>query len=335
MTAAPQQAEPTRKGEPVSLADMVAVTEQPSAREFFTLALIAKVAVVAALLIAFNYWQFPRLVGIWRHNSNWTHGFVIPLYSIYLLYVRRDELLSARRRACLPGLPLMVFAILFVIGSFVFIHTMWFCNLGMIALAFSVVLYLAGPAVIRITWLPILFLVFAMPIPEMIYTGIAVPLQELAAKFSTVALRIFGAQIDATASALTITTINGNIAPLTVAEACSGVRSLMAFMALGVAWAYLEQRPIWQRVALVVSAVPIAILCNVIRVTITCTMYIVERAELGKDFMHTFTGMLMLGPALIMFWGLSKLLERIFVEVEEDEDVSARSRQGVEEAGQV
>ena len=176
---------------------------------------------------------------------------------------------------------------------------------------------------IRITWLPIMYLVFAMKIPEMLYTSISVPLQELAAICSVIFLKVFGVTIDVSASALTIISISGQKHGLTVAETCSGVRSLMAYLALGVAWAYLEQRPIWQRVLLVLLAGPIAILCNVIRVAITCSMYVIDKPELGRDFMHTFTGILMLGPAVLMFWGLSKLLQNLFVEVDEQESVQA------------
>jgi exosortase len=159
----------------------------------------------------------------------------------------------------------------------------------------------------------------------MLYSQIALPLQNLAAKLSTVALRVMGSQIEVSASALTITSLAGQVHHLTVAEACSGVRSLMAFLALGVAWAYLEQRPIWQRVVLVLFAAPIAIFCNVIRVTTTCSMFVLDKPEMGQSFMHEVTGIVMLAPALAMFWGLSKLLEHLFVEVEvEDEQDGQR-----------
>jgi len=317
-----QQPDDGQQPEPAagSLADLVVATERVSIRSAFPPATLVKMAVMAALFVALNYWQFPRLVGIWRHSPNWSHGFVIPLFSLYLLYARRDELFAARRRTFLPGLPLMIISILFIVVSFAFIRTLWLCNLGMIALLLSMVLYLAGPEVIRITWLPILFLVFAMPIPEMLYSEIALPLQNLAATISTMTLQAMGAKIEVSASALTITSISGQIHHLTVAEACSGVRSLMAFLALGVAWAYLERRPMWQRVVLVIFAVPIAILCNVLRVTITCAMFVYDKPELGQNFMHEFTGMLMLIPALALFWGLGKLLDHLFVEVDVDTD---------------
>jgi len=73
---------------------------------------LARVAILAALFVAVNYWQLPTLIGKWRTDTNWSHGFLIPLFSIYLLYARWDELLAARRRVCLVGLPIMVLGLL-------------------------------------------------------------------------------------------------------------------------------------------------------------------------------------------------------------------------------
>ena len=81
--------------------------------------------------------------------------------------------------------------------------------------------------------------------------------------------------------------------------------------------AYLDYKPIWQRIILVLAAIPIAISCNVIRVSITCWMYYIDEPELGQDFMHHFTGILMLIPAFIMLWILSWIIQHIFIEEQE------------------
>ena len=181
-------------------------------------------------------------------------------------------------------------------------------------------LYLGGPGMTRLTWLPILFLIFALPIPDGLYTKIAYPLQLFAAKDSTAILKLCGVQIAATGSTLDITSRGGHYVPLRVAEACSGVRSLMMYMALSVAWAYLEDRPLWQRVILVLSAAPIAIVTNILRIIITCFMNYIDKPELGSDFMHEFTGLLMLPVAVGLFWLLGRLLNWFLVEVDEEDD---------------
>lgn len=147
-------------------------------------------------------------------------------------------------------------------------------------------------------------------------------------------------KLEATASGVVIDVIykGQRLEPaLDVAEACSGMRLLMAFLALGVAMAYLDDKPIWQRMVLVAAAIPIAILCNVIRVAITCWMYYIDRKELGEEFMHYFTGVLMLVPAFLMLWGLARLLralprffswlvDKLFVEVSDEDDGDGTER---------
>ncbi len=318
MTDSEQHVNTGESPKAASLVDLVGRPRFAAQPESFPVSALIKIGVIAVLFAGMNWWQFKDLIMKWR-DPNWSHGFIIPLFSLYLLYARRDELFAARRRVCVWALLLVILSIIFIILSYYPIRTYWLAQLSMVALLCSLVWYLAGGEVVRLTWLPIWFLALAMPIPNMLYERIAYPLQNLAAAVSTAVLRMAGVSIEVVASRLKIMSLGGVAHELTVAEACSGVRSLMAYLALGVAWAYLENRPIWQRVILVISAVPIAILCNVIRVTGTCSMYVFDKPEWGQGFMHEFAGLVMLGPAVVMFWGLGKLLQGLFVEEEDDE----------------
>ncbi|MBS3735160.1 MAG: exosortase/archaeosortase family protein [Phycisphaerae bacterium] len=310
------------------LADLVAApTAAPRFSQAFPPATLAKIAVITALFVWLTAWQYEGLVTRWIIDTNWSHGFIIPLFSMFLIYLRWDELLRAPRRTCLWGLPIVLLAIVGMFAGVWPLPNAMLQRANMVFLLFGLVLYLAGPHVIRLTWLPILFLLFAVPLPDLIYGRIAGPLQEVAASGSTFLLRLFGVQIHATRSHLRLLSVNGNVHNLTVAEACAGMRLLMAFAALGVAMAYVETRPLWQRITLVLAGIPIAVLCNVVRVTITSTMYVLDKPELGDDFMHHFTGMLMLIPALVLLWLLSKLLQALFVE-DEEEDASPAGTEG-------
>ena len=320
MTRETDQAGSPSQSARVSLAEMVAAPSQALAVRSVGGWLVARILLLTALLVTLNFWQLRYLFGKWQTDPNWSHGFLIPLFSLYLVYARRDELLSAKWRPCVWGLPVMILGILVAFAGFYPIRTYWFSQLGMVLEVLGLVLYLGGTQVIRVAWLPICYLVLALPIPDMLYTRIALPLQEFAAKGSTVFLQLMGVEMDIVASHLKIISQGGNEYGLTVAEACSGIRSLIAYVALGVAWAYLEDRPIWQRVLLVSSAVPIAVFLNVVRVTLTCSAYVIDRPELGQDFMHSFMGMVMLIPALVLFWLLAKLLDNLFVDVEEEDD---------------
>ncbi len=252
------------------------------------------------------------VLACWR-DTDWNHGLILPLFSLYLLYIRRDDVLAAVRRPYWPGLLVMVGALAAEVFFATILPNNWLLNLSMIGMLFGLVLYLGGPALIRVTAVPILFLALAVPWPESLYGRVAYPLQEVAAKGTVGIMRGLGVDITRSASNLRLVTRSFQVHDLTVAEACSGMRLLMAFFTLGVATAYIESRPVWQRVVLVGAGIPIAVLCNVLRVTITSFTYYFDRPELGQDVMHNLTGMFMLLPAFAMLWGLSWLLKHLFV----------------------
>lgn len=314
----------TPKASKGSLAELVAESNAPTFRQSFPPETCARIAILAGVLVWMNYWQLRIMVRTWMDDGNWSHGFLIPLFSIYFLYSRREELFSAPRRVSMWGLGLMILGILMILaGIYVyqaFWKSFWICHVGIIPTIMGLVLYLAGPKVLKVAWLPIVFLIFAMPLPGTTYSRIALPLQNLAAAASAAILKLCGVDIVVKASEMTLMSVSGVQRDLTVAEACSGVRMLMMFLALGVAMAYLDDKPIWQRVTLVLMGLPIAIASNVLRVIITSTAYIMDKPDFGKDFMHHFTGMLMLIPALAMLWGLGWILQHLFVADEQAGD---------------
>ena len=257
---------------------------------------------------------------IWRDNPNWSHGFIIPLFSIYLFYARRRELLATKRTANIWGLALLIVSGLAQVFTYL-INNPWSGQVTMLGVLLGLVLYLGGWEIFKLTWLPILFLVFAMPIPGSKYSQLALPLQNIAAKFSAMLISAMGVSIEVRQSSLILQTISGHMERLSVEEACSGVRLLMAFVALSVAMAYLADRPLWQRVVMVAMGIPIAVFCNILRVTITCMCFYYDHGEFGRDFMHEFTGMIMLIPAFGMLWLLGKLLSSMYVDQDEEYEI--------------
>lgn len=310
---------------------MVSMPAGPTFAQSLPPAVCLKIAVLAGILIAMNYRQFPRLFWTWVNDDNWSHGFLIPLFSLYLLYDRRDEVLRARARTCLWGLVALVVAALLETLAYADGNP-WACQIGMLMVAFGLVFYLAGPEIMRLTWLPIFFLAFAFPIPDIYYTRIALPLQNLAAAASASLLQLFNVDIVVRQSSLWVVSLTGiRYPPLQIVEACSGMRLLMAFVALGVAMAYLTDRPLWHRLILVAMAVPIAVMCNIFRVAITCTMYVIDTPQLGQKFMHDFTGMLMLIPAMAVLWGIGWLLRHLVVDVDDvRSELAGQGREGTQ-----
>ena len=146
------------------------------------------------------------------------------------------------------------------------------------------------------------------------------PMRQIAATVATALLNLMGG-VDATANGVIIDIIykGQRLEPaLDVAEACSGMRLLMAFLALGVAMAYLHYRPMWQRVVLLVSTIPIAILCNIIRVTVTGFIYVLADPAYTQGIYHDMLGLAMLPLAFSFYGFLGWFMSSLFVEDEED-----------------
>lgn len=199
-------------------------------------------------------------------------------------------------------------------------------DVGMILTLFGVVLTLTGWRIMRIAWFPIAYLICAIPWPGLVYSKIAIPLQYLAAKVAVVVLNV--AQVDSVVDGtrIVIEKSGGVTRVLNVAEACAGMRSLMTFITLAGALAFLSlARPLWQKLIIVASAVPIAIFCNVMRVSGQglLDVYVTEQASEG--FAHGFVGLVMLIPALFLLLGVGWALDQVFIEADDGDDDSEQT----------
>ncbi|NIA06762.1 MAG: exosortase [Actinobacteria bacterium] len=285
----------------------------------FTPSSVWKMVLLALVFMGLHYEHLRKLVRVWWTEPDWSHGFIIPLFSLYFLASNYQRLLKARIRPSYSGLVLVLIG-LAMEATALFLRFDYGFYLGMIVLLFGMVLWLCGWQVIRVVWLPILFLIFAVNIPEMVYREVAYESQQFAAHSSVVALQILGVEAEMAGSSGQAETVirlwdtAGKTHQLNVEEACSGMRLLMAFGALAVAVSYLSDRPAWQRIVLIVSAFPIAILCNLLRIVITGYLYYLGYSEYAQGLFHTFTGLLMLVPAGLMYFGLAKLMNLLVVE---------------------
>ncbi|MBI1865868.1 MAG: exosortase, partial [Nitrospirae bacterium] len=170
----------------------------------------------------------------------------------------------------------------------------------------GIVLVLAGWAVLRLVVFPLGYLIFMIPLPYTLYDSIAFPLKLFAAKAATAVLQIIWIPIHREGNILILENQT-----LEVADACSGIRSLVSLLALGVAMAAMFQRTTPRRIALVAAAVPIALFVNVIRIVVTglLTHYVGPEAALG--FFHEFEGMVVFAVALVMLFGTNLVLDRM------------------------
>ncbi len=229
-----------------------------------------RIAIVGTLL----YWLFHKEVGgivyQWLTDSSWSHGFLIPLFSLYFLNQSKQEILNTRTKPSYAGLLLLVGVILFYVFNTVTPAGYgYFRQISAVGALGAVVLFLGGWPLLKHTWLPVIYLLFAIPLPDEILRSATIPMRLWAASVSTGIFNLFP-NLEAIANGVVIELVYKGQPlepPLDVAEACSGMRLLMTFFALGVAMAYLHYRPAWQRLVLLASTVPIAIICNIVRVS--------------------------------------------------------------------
>lgn len=288
---------------------------------------------VKTAIIAILFWylfreEIGKIVFKWKDPS-WSHGFLIPLFSLYFLHQNREQILSTKPRMSYLGLFLFVLCIVFYPLNIIQLKVGYFTPLTVIATLGATVLFMCGWKMIKYTWLPVLYLFFAVPLPGRLYREITIPMRKIASQIATMILNLVP-DMQATSSGVIIDVLYKGVKlepSLNVAEACSGMRLLMAFVALGVAMAYLHYRPIWQRLVLLCSTIPIAILCNVIRVTITGFIYILWDPKYAQGIYHDLLGMLMLPLAFGLYGGMAWFMANIVVEDEAPvEDVVVRKR---------
>ncbi len=277
--------------------------------------------------------EIGTIVHKWLTDSSWSHGFLIPLFSLYFINQKKEEVLrSVHNNELRPNYLGLFFLICGI--SFYFFNIIspsgygYFRVISAIAVLGAIALFLGGWRLVRYTWLPIGFIVFAVPLPQRFYVGLTMPMRKLAATIATALLNL-APQMEATASGVVIDMFykGQHLEPsLDVAEACSGMRLLMAFLALGVAMAYLHYRPTWQRIILLASTIPIAILCNIVRVTVTGFIYVLLHPKYTQGIYHDMLGLAMLPLAFGLYGFLAWFMSGLLIEEEQavSEDIVIR-----------
>jgi len=276
-----------------------------------------KIVIIGGLFWYLFHREIDSIIYRWITDSSWSHGFLIPIFSLYFINQHKKETLNLQNKPNYLGLLFLICGILFYVFNTVS-PSGWayFRSLSVIASLGAVVLLLGGWPLVRYTWLPVVFLIFAVPLPGRIYRGITIPMRQWAATAAAGLLNLV-ADMEATARGVVIDVIykGQQLEPsLDVAEACSGMRLLMAFLALGVAMAYLHYRPLWQRIILLASTIPIAIFCNIVRVTVTGFIYVLIHPKYTQGIYHDILGMAMLPLAFGAYGLLAWFMSSLFID---------------------
>lgn len=261
----------------------------------------ASIAMATALVVALAVLYFPfitKLVIDWGDNEDYSHGYFIPFMSLYFVYSKRKALSEIEVKPNSFGLLLVILGlvqlVLGKVGSEYFIQ-----RTSMIPLLMGLVLFLFGWQYLKQLLVPILFLFFMIPLPAIIWNKIAFPMQLFASMITENVIYFLGIPVFREGNILHLSETT-----LEVVAACSGLRSLMTMFALGAALAFLSDFPQSKRWMLFFSAAPIAVLANVIRLTITAMLASRYGAGVADGFLHDFSGLVVFVLGLAMLLGL-------------------------------
>src|SRR5262245_7177086 len=200
----------------------------------------------------------------WSTDENYSHGFLVPLISLYFANEAAKRGPVPIKGGTIVGILLLSVSLLGRLAM-ILVPIPFLGDLALLLGLAGVCSLIVGTAALRRYWFAIVFLVFMVPLPIALYTRIASPLQLLASQFATAILNATGVPVLCEGNMMTLP---GEI-QMFVAEACSGMRQLTGFLALTAAVAYLARRPWWYRLAVIASAIPIALTANIARVILT------------------------------------------------------------------
>jgi exosortase D (VPLPA-CTERM-specific) len=245
------------------------------------------------------------LVQAWIVDGNYSHGFFIAPIAAYFVWERRADLASAPQRPSAWGLVLVLGSLL-VLAAGLLGSEFFLSRLSLIGVLAGCVLHLYGWRHLRIVAFPLAFLILMIPIPAIIFNQIALPLQFLASRVGEIVIDAFGIPVLREGNVLTLANTT-----LEVAEACSGIRSLVSLIALGLVFAYFADRRLWARTLIVASTVPVAVVANGARVAGTGLLAHWIGPEAAQGFFHEFSGWIVFVVATLLILGLQRLLARL------------------------
>jgi exosortase len=261
------------------------------------------VAGLFILILAVLYGAILRdLVRQWWEDDNYSHGFLVPLFSAFLIWQRRMELVSLAPAGSWTGLPVLAAGVgallLGDIGGENFLM-----RSSLIIILAGLVLFHLGSAVFRRVAFPMAFLFFMVPLPAILFFAVAFPLQNIAAQGAAWTLDVVGVPVLLDGNVIQLSQIS-----LGVTEACSGVRSLISLLAMAVAWAYLTLPGIGGVIGLAVAAVPITVVANVGRVVLTGLIAEWFGIEYAQGFFHLVSGWVIFLVAFVTLLGAHGLI---------------------------
>lgn len=264
-------------------------------------------ALLGTVLLAIFMLYFPflqKLFADWGTDDNYSHGYFIPAITVYMMYSLRKDL------ARLPIVPSIIGMFLILCGLMILIvakigSEFFLQRFSLIVVLLGVVHFLCGPAYLKKLAIPILYLIFMIPLPAIIWNKIAFPMQLFGSYLTEQVIYLIGIPVYREGNVLHLAETT-----LEVVAACSGLRSLVTMFALSGALSFLSTLSTFKKWVLFFAAAPIAIFANIVRLTATAILASIYGSEVAQGFLHDFSGILIFVLGLSMLVGVNTLLSR-------------------------
>jgi exosortase/archaeosortase family protein len=239
--------------------------------------LLILVSITLALLAVtfLSYWPTIKdLFTEWQNNDDYSAGQLVPLIAIFLVWRQRKTLGRCLLKPCWWAIALLILA--------------------------------QTARIFGVSWI-LLFLFLMVPFPGRIHNLISGPLQRMSTTGSVFLLEAFGVRVSQQGN---IVMLNEKI-PMAVAEACSGLRMLIAFIIVTAFITYMVKRPRRQKAVLLLSSIPVAVMCNILRICVTAVLFLLVSAEVAEKFFHDFAGLAMMPAAVLLIFSELWLMDKL------------------------
>jgi len=270
--------------------------------------------VLAVLLLlvslTWSYWPvITNLFNDWQTSDDYSAGQLVPLIALFLLWRERKLLRECPLVPCWTGgIALLLLAEAFRVYGFLSHHGS--IERGTLVLMVAgLVLLVAGWRVLKaVKWI-LVFLFLMIPLPMIVHNRISGPLQTIATTGSVFLLEALGVTVSRQGNVIML----NETTPMAVAEACSGLRMMTAFVIVAAFMAYMVKRSRLKKTILLFSSIPVAVMCNIVRLCVTAVLFMIASSELAEKFFHDFAGMVMMPVAVMLMFAELWLLDKIIV----------------------
>jgi len=270
-------------------------------------------SLVALLVVA--YWDMFSLTSAAWTEDLYSHGWIVPLFALALLWLRWEPFVTV------PAGERWIGLLLLAIGLFARLLAAEYAlnpidRISFIPSIFGVFMLVGGYRAIRWSWPALAFLVFMFPLPTALEISVLNRLQRVATMSSTFVLQTLGVSAFRSGNLISIPGMNE---PMNVAEGCSGLRMATIFGALAVAMVFIIERPWWDKFVILLSAIPIALIVNIVRITVTGLLFMAAGPNniAVQKICHDYAGLVIMMPlALALLWLELQVLERLTIPVD-------------------